>query len=78
VREKVETALAKLRPCFKDTDISLRDISGDVIKVEILVRTPCCDPSRDHGPTLTKYEVLKLLEEQFKDEVPEVKEVIAV
>jgi hypothetical protein len=47
MREKVEAALTKLRPCFKDADISLRDISGDVIK------------------------------ERLKDEVPEIKEVIA-
>jgi hypothetical protein len=78
VREKVEVALTKLRPYFKNTDILLSNVRGDVIEVEILVRTLCCDPSRDHGPTLTKYEVLKLLEEQLKDELPEIKEVIAV
>jgi len=78
MREKVETALAKLRPYFKDADISLKDVSGNVVEVGVLVHTPCCNPTKDRGPTMTKHEVLKLFEEQLKDEVPEIKEVIAV
>jgi len=65
----VQEAIAKIRPSLRGTDVLLLDISGGVVKLKIL--TSSC------GPGIPKEMAIEILEEQLKEEVPEIKEVIA-
>jgi len=70
MREKVEAALNKIRPSLGGTDIALIDASEGIVKVKILISS--C------GPGMDKEMALETLEEMLKEQVPEVKEVVAV
>lgn len=70
MREKVEAAMAKIRPILGNIDIALVDLNEDTVRVKILI--PSC------GAGMPEEAVLEILEEQFKEEVPEVKRVFIV
>ena len=72
MREKVEAALAQIRPTLQADggDVELVDVSDGTVKVKLTGACGCCPMS-----TMTlQFGIEKLLKEQ----VPEVKEVIAV
>ncbi|OGS21816.1 MAG: hypothetical protein A3J83_07100 [Elusimicrobia bacterium RIFOXYA2_FULL_40_6] len=73
MREKVEAALAKVRPSLQADggDVELVDVSKDgVVKVKL---TGACG----HCP-MSQLTLKMGIEQVLKEEVPEVKEVIAV
>lgn len=70
MREKVEAALAKIRPSLGGTDIALIDASKGTVKVKIF--TSSC------APGVPKEIAVETVEELLMEEVPEIKEVIAV
>jgi Fe-S cluster biogenesis protein NfuA len=72
MRERVEAILAKLRPGLGGTDVVLVDVGEGIVKVKVLPSPGCS------GPSMPEEMVLEELEEQLKEEVPEIKEVIAV
>jgi Fe-S cluster biogenesis protein NfuA len=82
MKEKVEAALTQIRPYFKNiAAISLRDVSDDTVKVEILVTTPSCScsgPCGTSGTRMSEKMVLELVTDHLKQQVPEVKEVVAI
>ena len=72
MKEKVEAALAKIRPMLQRDggDIQLIDVADGIVKVKLQGACGSCPMS-----AMT----LKMgVERQLKQEVPEVKEVIAV
>ena len=70
MREKVEAALVKIRPILGGTDVVLMDLDEGIVKVRVL--TSSC--AAGMSPEMT----IEILEEQLKELVPDVKEVIAV
>jgi Fe-S cluster biogenesis protein NfuA len=82
MREKVEAALTQIMPYFKGiAAISLSDVSEDTVKVEILVNTPSCGcsgPCGGGGTRMSEKMVLELVADHLKEQVPEVKEVVAI
>jgi len=73
MREKVEAALAKIRPSLQADggDVELVDVTGDgVVKLKLTGACAGCPMS-----TMT----LKMgIERSLKEQIPEVKEVVAV
>ncbi len=72
MKEKVEAALAKIRPMLQRDggDIQLIDVTDGIVKVKLQGACGSCPMS-----AMT----LKMgVEKQLKQEVPEVKEVVAV
>lgn len=72
MKEKVEAALAKIRPMLQRDggDIQLIDVADGIVKVKLQGACGSCPMS-----AMT----LKMgVERQLKQEVPEVKEVVAV
>ena len=65
----MQEAIAKIKPSLRGTDVLLLDISGGVVKLKIL--TSSCSPG------IPKEMAIEILEEQLKEELPEIKEVIA-
>jgi Fe-S cluster biogenesis protein NfuA len=70
MRERVEAVLSKIRPGLGGTSVSLVDVSGGVVRVEIFVSS--C------APGVSKEMAVELLQEELGKEVPEVKEVVAI
>ena len=70
MREKVEAAINKIRPSLRGTDIVFIDATDGIVKVKILMSS--C------GPGLDKEMALEVLEEELKEQAPEVKQVVAV
>ena len=70
MREKVEAAIAKIRSSLRGTDVVLIDVNEGTVKVQIL--TSGCVAG------IPKEIALEIVEEQLKEQVPEVKEVIAI
>jgi len=70
MREKVEAAINKIRPGLGGTDIAFIDASDGIVKVKILISS--C------GPGMDKEMALEVLEDELKEQMPEVKEVVAV
>ena len=72
MREKVETALAKIRPALQADggDVELVDVSDGVVKLKLKGACAGCPMS-----TMT----LKMgIEQVLRKQIPEVKEVVAV
>ena len=72
MREKVEAALDLIRPTLQADggNVELVGVDGDVVRVKLVGACGCCPMS-----TIT----LKMgIERALKEQVPEVKEVIAV
>ena len=76
MREKVEEALARIRPRLGSADIQLVDVNGGMVTVQHFRQLSACDV-RTRGP-ITKDLILEMLEEELKKEVPEIKGVIVV
>jgi Fe-S cluster biogenesis protein NfuA len=70
MREKVEAVIAKIRPSLRGTDIILLDAEEGIVKVQIL--TSACTSG------IPEEIVFEIFEEQLKEQVPEVKEVVAI
>ncbi|MBU2567255.1 MAG: NifU family protein [Elusimicrobia bacterium] len=73
MKEKIEAALAKIRPSLKADggDVELVEVTSDgIVKVKLTGACGCCPMSQM---------TLKMgIERLIKQEVPEVKEVVAV
>ncbi|MCL0080409.1 NifU family protein [Dehalococcoidia bacterium] len=72
MREKVEAALDLVRPALHADggNVELVDVDGDVVRVKLIGACGCCPMS-----TMT----LKMgIERVLKEQVPEIKEVVAV
>jgi len=68
--DKVERTIAKVRPALGANMVELVDVSNAVAKVRVI---PC---SCSAG--MPEEMILNLIEEQVKDDLPEIKEVVAV
>ena len=72
MREKVEAALDRIRPALQADggNVELVDVDGEVVRVKLVGACGCCPMS-----TMT----LKMgIERVLKEQVPEIKEVVAV
>lgn len=72
MREKVEAALDQVRPALQADggNVELVDVEGDVVRVKLTGACGCCPMS-----TMT----LRMgIERVIKEQLPEIKEVIAV
>jgi len=70
MREKVEAALSKIRSTLRGADVVLIDVSDGIVTVEIV--SPFCVSG------VPKDIAFEIIEEQLKELVPEVKEVVAI
>jgi len=70
MRDKVQEVIDKIRPSLVGTDVVLIDISGGVVRLKVFTSS-CGAP----GPS--KEMAISILEEQLKEEVPEIEEVVA-
>ena len=72
MREKVETALSRIRPALQADggDVELVDVSDGVVKVKL---TGACS-----GCAMATLTLRAGIERVLKEQVPEVKEVVAV
>jgi hypothetical protein len=67
---KVEQEIAKVRPALGANMVELVDVSDGVVRVKVI---PCsCSAGMPEDM------IVNLIEEQVKDELPEIREVIAV
>ncbi len=69
MRDRVETALAKIRPSLVGVGVTLIDASDGTVKVRMF-GSSCGGMSEDVA--------LEILEEFLREEVPEVEEVVTV
>ena len=71
MREKIEAALARIRPALKADggDVELLDVEGGVVRVRL---TGACG-----GCPMATMTLRNGIERILKEEVPEVKEVVA-
>ena len=69
IQEKVQEAIDKIRPSLRGTDVLLIDVSGGVAKLKILASS--CSPG------VPKEMAIEILEEQLKEQVPEIEKVIS-
>ena len=70
MQEKVKEVISKVRPMLGGTDVALIDVIDGIVKVKVL-------PSSCH-PGVGEDMVLEMLEDQFKVDMPEITEVVAV
>jgi Fe-S cluster biogenesis protein NfuA len=67
---KVEQEIAKVRPALGANMVELVDVSDGVVRVKVI---PCsCSAGMPEDM------IVNLIEEQVKDELPEIREVVAV
>ena len=76
MREKIEEALARIRPMLGTADVRLVDVNGGIVTVQRLKQLSLCD-IKARGP-VTNEIIREMLEEEIGKEIPEVKEVIVV
>jgi Fe-S cluster biogenesis protein NfuA len=67
---KVERAIDKVRPALGVNIVELVEVSDGVVKVQVIPSS--CSAG------IPEETVIVLLEEQIKDELPEIKEVVSV
>lgn len=70
IEKRVEKIIDKVRPAFGVNIVELVTVRDGVVKVRVIPSSCAAGVSRET--------VLLLLEEQIKDEMPEIKEVVAV
>jgi Fe-S cluster biogenesis protein NfuA len=70
MREKVESAIEKIRASLRGIDIILIDVKEGIVKVHIF--TSAC------ASGVPEEIAFETFEEQLKKQVPEVKEVVAI
>ena len=68
--DKVERVIEKVRPALGVNIVELVEVSNGVVKVQVIPST--CSAG------IPEETVIVLLEEQIVDELPEIKEVVAV
>jgi Fe-S cluster biogenesis protein NfuA len=68
--DKVERVIAKVRPALGVNIVELVEVSDGVVKVQVIPSS--CSAG------IAEETVIVLLEEQIMDELPEIKEVVAV
>ena len=68
--DKVESAIAKVRPALGANMVELVEVSNGVARVKVI---PC---SCSAG--MPDEMIVNLIEEQVKDELPEIREVVAI
>ena len=68
--DKVERAIAKIRPALGANMVELVDVSDGVVKVQVIPSS--CSAG------MPEEMIVNLIEEQVKDELPEIAEVVAV
>ena len=76
MREKVEEAMARIRPMLGSADIQLIDVNEGVVTVQHFKQLSACD-IKARGQ-ITKEMILEMLEEELKKDLPEIKEVIVI
>jgi len=69
MREKVQKVIDRLKPAFTSTEVTLLSVKDGVVRVQIFA------PGCHGGPP--KEAALAILEEELKEEMPEIKEIIA-
>jgi Fe-S cluster biogenesis protein NfuA len=70
VRDKVEKAIAKIRPALGVNIIELVDVANGVVMVRVI--PSACSAG------IPRETVVTLLEEQITEDIPEIREVVAV
>lgn len=75
MRDKVEKAIAKVRPWLGANIVELVDVSGGVVKVRV-IPSPCSAGNPTYG--VPEDTVVMLLEEQIQEDVPDIDKVVAV
>ena len=70
IQDRVEKIIDKVRPALGVNIVELVDVSEGVVKVRVIPSSCAAGISQET--------VLVLLEEQIKDEMPEIREVVAV
>jgi len=70
IEDRVEKIIAKVRPAFGVNIVELVTVRDGVVEVRVI---PCACAAG-----MSQETVLVLLEEQIKEEMPEIKEVVAV
>jgi Fe-S cluster biogenesis protein NfuA len=68
--DKVERVIDKVRPALGVNIVELVEVSDGVVKVQVIPSS--CSAG------IAEETVIVLIEEQIKDELPEIKEVVAV
>ena len=69
MQERLEKALAEIRPKLGGTDVSITGADQGMVKLKVFASS--C------GPGMSKDMAIELLEDYLKQQVPEVKEVVA-
>lgn len=70
MREKVEKAIDRVRPALGVNTVELVDVTAGVVKVRVIPSICAAGMSQET--------VLVLIEEQIKEDVPEIEEVVVV
>jgi hypothetical protein len=65
MREKVEKAINKIRPALGVNIVELVDVTEGVVKIRVI--PPAC------GTLIPLETIIVLLEEQIKEDIPEIK-----
>ncbi len=68
--DKVERVIDKVRPALGVNIVELVEVSDGIVKVQVIPSS--CSAG------IAEETVIVLIEEQIKDEIPEIKEVVAV
>jgi len=70
MHEKVQKAINKIRPALGVNIVELVDVTEGVVKVRVIPSACAAGMSLET--------IIVLLEEQIKEDIPEIKEVVAV
>ena len=76
MREKIEQVLAEAKPTLGTGDVILKDIKDGVVTIQFLKQVSACD-IKSRGKMDSEF-VQELLEDQIKEAVPEIKEVVVI
>lgn len=68
MKEQVEAAFKKIRPILSGVDIAVDDIKDGVLSIRVFISS-CGNP-------MPKEIVLEIVEEELKDLVPEIRQVV--
>ncbi|MBN2098214.1 MAG: NifU family protein [Dehalococcoidia bacterium] len=68
--DKVEQTIAKVRPALGANIVELVDVSDGIVRVQVILSS--CSAG------MPEQMIVSLIEEQVKDELPEIREVVAV
>ena len=74
MKEKVESALRRVRPKLGSAEVQLVDVSEGIVRLRYF--TPASGTEKLTRGRMTEEVVLEIVEEALRKEIPEVKEVI--